>query len=162
AQAVQVVAVIRLQSQGLLQEGYGFLQFDPLISVGIADIVIGLSVLGVDLDDFGKLPDSFVLAAELLVSDSKLEMRGLVLRRELDGPLQRRHGLLIIFDRAVGQPQEQGDLGVVGEELSAPGKYIHGLVGPALPVVKHAELEVSLSGLGVFLQDRQEYLLGLG
>src|SRR5713226_61729 len=113
AQAVDEIAVLRLDRQRLLDELDGLGKVRALLGVHVADVVVGLGVLGVERQDLPELTDGVVEALLLLEDHAQLEVQVLLLVVERQPLVQRRDGAVVLIGALVRRAQIEEELGAL-------------------------------------------------
>src|SRR2546430_2288659 len=120
AEAVDEVAVVGLEREGLADERDGLVEVLPALGVHVADVVVGLGVLGIDRDDAPEGAHRVVELGLLLEDHPDLEVQVAVLVVEQQALAQRLERAVVLLGAEVRGAEVQ-------EQLRPPWLEVHRL-----------------------------------
>src|SRR5262249_26413471 len=153
AQAVDEVPVLGLDGQRLLDHVDGLGEIDALLRVHVADVVVGLRVLGVDLEDAAERAHGVVEFLLLLVDHAELEVEILLLLVERQALLQDRDGAIVLRGALKRRAEIQEQLGPLGLEIDRLLEHLDRFVVPLGAAVQKPELNPRVDRSRIRLED---------
>src|ERR1700736_5051524 len=117
AEAVDEVAVLGLDREGLLDELDRLAEVRAALGVHVADVVVGLGVLGVERDHAAEGADRVVEALLLLLHHPQLEVEVLVLVVHRQPLAQRVGGPVVLIGALQRGAEVEEELGPLGLEV---------------------------------------------
>src|SRR3990172_3362821 len=116
-EAVDEVAVLGIQRQGLLDQVHRLAEVDAALGVHVAKVVVRLGVLGVDGDDAPEGADGILEALLFLPDHPELEVQVAVLVVERQPLLQDGHGPVVLRGAVQRRAEVEKELRPLGLDV---------------------------------------------
>src|SRR5438128_493348 len=161
-EAVDEVAVLRLDRERLVDELDRFVEVLPPLGVHVADVVVRLGVLGVERDHLPERADGVVELRLLLQDDPELEVEVLVLLVEAEALLEGLDGAVVLLAAKVRGAEIEEELGPLRLEVDGVAENRDRLVIPLGAPVQEPELDAGVDRARIDPEDALELGAGLG
>src|SRR5438445_46940 len=162
AEAVDEIAVVRLDRERLADELDRLVEVLPALGVHVADVVVRLGVLGIECDHLPERADGVVELGLLLEDDAELKVEVLVLVVEAQSLPEGLHGAVVLLAAEVRGAEVEKELGPLRLEVDGVAEDCDVLVVALGPSVEESELDARVDRAGVDAQDALELRAGLG
>src|SRR5437773_1581618 len=162
AEAVDEIAVVRLDRERLADELDRLVEVLPALGVHVADVVVRLGVLGIECDHLPERADGVVELRLLLEDDAELKVEVLVLVVEAQSLPEGLHGAVVLLAAEVRGAEVEKELGPLRLEVDGVAEDCDRLVVALGPSVEESELDARVDRAGVDAQDALELRAGLG
>src|SRR2546425_4736615 len=117
AEAVDEIAVVRLDRERLADELDRLVEVLPALGVHVADVVVRLGVLGIECDHLPERADGVVELRLLLEDDAELKVEVLVLVVEAQSLPEGLHGAVVLLAAEVRGAEVEKELGPLRLEV---------------------------------------------
>src|SRR3990172_8674602 len=161
-EAVDEVAVLGIQRQGLLDQVPRLGEVDAALGVHVGEVVVRLGVLGVDGDDAPEGADGILEALLFLPDHAELEVQVAVLVVERHPLLQDGQRPVVLRGTVQRRAEVEKELRPLGLDVDRLAQDGGRLLIALRPAVEEAELDAGVHGPGVRAQDPLELGLRLG